>query len=147
MAAFSVKVKGLDFLEKRIKDSHSKITDQYVKIINESVVEISRLAEQRVPKGKTKKLVGSIGYSLYSVSSGASVYASAHYAPYVEFGTGDFGFGIPVYNNVDMNRLENYAFSFKGKRPVIGMPYRPFMFNSYSEVLTTMLNKIKQIKI
>jgi hypothetical protein len=146
MGAFSVKAKGLDFLEKRIKNAHIKITEQYIKIIDESVIEISKLAENKVPRGKTDILAGSIGYTLYNVASGASVYASAHYAPYVEFGTGQ-NFGIPSYRNINSSKLNAYAFTFKRKKQVIGRPYKPFMFNSYSEVYTKMLGKLKKIKI
>jgi hypothetical protein len=146
MNAFSVKVKGLDFLEKRIKNAHTKIAEQYTKIIDESVIEIARLAETKVPRGKTGMLAGSIGYSLYNVASGASVYASIHYAPYVEFGTGENYF-IPSYPNINRSKLEDYAFTFKRKKQVIGRPHKPFMFNSYSEVYTKMLSKLRKIKI
>ena len=146
MNAFSVKVKGLDFLEKRIKDAHIKIAEQYTKIINDSVIEISKLAESKVPIGKTGRLQGSIGYSLYNVATGASVYASIHYAPYVEFGTGK-KFSIPSYPNVNKGKLDAYAFTFKRKKQVIGRPYKPFMFNSYSEVYTKMLSRLRKIKI
>jgi len=146
MNAFSVKVKGLDFLEKRIKTAHIKIAEQYTKIIDESVIEIARLAETRVPIGKTSRLKGSIGYTLYNVASGASVYASMHYAPYVEFGTGQ-KYGIPSYPNINRSKLEAYAFTFKRKKEVIGRPYKPFMFNSYSEVYTKMLSRLRKIKI
>jgi hypothetical protein len=145
MGAFNVKVKGLDFLEKRIKESHSKIAEQYTEAINETVIEISKLAKSKVPV-QTGVLKNSIGYSLYTKAEGASVYASAHYAPYVEFGTGE-NFGIPPYVNVNDGKLKDYAFTFKRKKQVIGRPYKPFMFNSYSEVYTKMLNKLKQIKI
>lgn len=145
MSGFSVKVDGLDFLEKRINNAHKKIAEQYTEIINDSVIEISRQAKSKVPK-KTGRLDESIGYSLYNTASGASVFASAHYAPYVEFGTGS-RFGIPIYQNVDMSKLENYAYTFKRNKAVIGLPYRPFMFNSYSEVYTKMLNRMKGITI
>ena len=145
MNEFSVKVDGLDFLEKRLDEARSKIADQYIKIINDSVIEISSLAKSKVPI-KTGLLKDSIGYSLYNTANGASVYASAHYAPYVEFGTGE-KFGIPIYGNVNMSKLENYAHTFKRNKAVIGLPYRPFMFNSYSEVYNKMLNRIKGITI
>ena len=46
-----------------------------------------------------------------------------------------------------MNDLEAYALTFKKNKKFIGMPYRPYMFNSYSEVLGKMVNKIKKIRI
>ena len=82
------------------------------KIINDSVKEISNAAKAKVPI-KTGLLKNSIGFSTYKQGVGASVYADTRYAAYVEFGTGDFGFGIPVYSNINMNDLEHYALSFK----------------------------------
>ena len=146
MGDFNVSIKGGDALLRKLQKATETIQIETVKIINESVKEISNAAKARVPV-KTGYLKGTIGYTTYQEGEGATVYANARYAPYVEFGTGDFGFGIPVYPNVDMSELEAYALTFKRKKQTIGMPYRPFMFNSYSEVLGKMVNKIKKIKI
>ena len=146
MGDFNVSIKGGDALVRKLQKATEKIQFETVKIINESVREISNAAKARVPV-KTGYLKGSIGYTAYQEGEGATVYANARYGPYVEFGTGDFGFGIPNYPNINMNELEAYAFTFKRKNIPIGMPYRPFMFNSYSEVLGKMVNKIKKIRI
>ena len=146
MGDFNVSIKGGDALLRKLQKATETIQIETVKIINESVKEISNAAKARVPV-KTGYLKGTIGYTTYQEGEGATVYANARYAPYVEFGTGDYGFGIPVYPNVDMSELEAYALTFKRKKQTIGMPYRPFMFNSYSEVLGKMVNKIKKIKI
>jgi HK97 gp10 family phage protein len=146
MGDFNVSIKGGDALVRKLQKATETIQIETVKIINESVKEISVAAKARVPV-KTGYLKGTIGYTKYQEGEGATVYADAHYAPYVEFGTGDFGFGIPVYPNVDMGELEAYALTFKRNKKTIGMPYRPFMFNSYSEVLSKMVNKIKKIRI
>ena len=146
MGDFNVSIKGGDALVRKLQKATETIQIETVKIINESVKEISNAAKARVPV-KTGYLKGTIGYTTYQEGEGATVYANARYAPYVEFGTGDFGFGIPVYPNINMTELEAYALTFKRKKQTIGMPYRPFMFNSYSEVLGKMVNKIKKIKI
>ena len=146
MGDFNVSIKGGDALVRKLQKATETIQIETVKIINESVKEISNAAKARVAV-KTGYLKGSIGYTTYQEGEGATVYANARYAPYVEFGTGDFGFGIPVYPNINMTELEAYALTFKRKKQTIGMPYRPFMFNSYSEVLGKMVNKIKKIKI
>jgi len=146
MGDFNVSIKGGDALVRKLQKATQTIQIETVKIINESVKEISVAAKAKVPV-KTGYLKGTIGYTTYQEGEGATVYADAHYAPYVEFGTGDFGFGIPVYPNVNMSELEAYALTFKRNKKTIGMPYRPFMFNSYSEVLSKMVNKIKKIRI
>ena len=146
MGSFDVNIDGGNALVKKLQKAAETIQMETVKIINESVKEISNSAKSKVPV-KTGFLKGSIGYTTYKEGEGATVYANARYAAYVEFGTGDMGFGIPVYPNVNMNELEAYALTFKKNKKFIGMPYRPFMFNSYSEVLGKMVNKIKKIRI
>ena len=146
MSSFDVTIDGGNALVKKLQKASETIQMETVKIINESVKEISNAAKAKVPV-KTGYLKGSIGYTTYEEGAGATVYANARYAPYVEFGTGDFGFGIHVYPNINMNELEAYALTFKKNKKFIGMPYRPFMFNSYSEVLGKMVNKIKKIRI
>ena len=146
MGSFDVTISGGSALLKKLQQAPETIQAETVKIINDSVKEISNAAKAKVPV-KTGHLKSTIGYTAYQENIGATVYADARYAPYVEFGTGDMGFGIPVYSNLDMNELEGYALTFKKNKKFIGMPYRPFMFNSYSEVLGKMVNKIKKIRI
>jgi HK97 gp10 family phage protein len=146
MSSFDVSIDGGNALVKKLQKATETIQMETVKIINESVKEISNAAKSKVPV-KTGFLKGTIGHTNYQEGVGATVFANARYAAYVEFGTGDMGFGIPVYPNVNMNELEAYALTFKKNKKLIGMPYRPFMFNSYSEVLGKMVNKIKKIRI
>ena len=145
MASFNAKITGVDAIIRKINNAPKKVAEESTKIINDSVKEISNAAKAKVPV-KTGLLKNSIGYSLYTEGVGASVYADTRYAPYVEFGTGE-KFGIPVYSNINMSDLESYALTFKKNKKVIGVPYRPYMFNSYSEVLGKMVNKIKKIRI
>ena len=157
MSSFDVTIDGGNALVKKLQKASETIQMETVKIINESVKEISIKANQRasnLPKinpnskyKRTNNLANSIGFTTYAEGEGATVFAKARYAAYVEFGTGDFGFGIPVYPNLNMNELEAYAKTFQKNKKFIGMPYRPFMFNSYSEVLGKMVNKIKKIRI
>lgn len=145
MATFNAKITGVDAIIRKINNAPKKVAEESTKIINDSVKEISNAAKAKVPV-KTGLLKNSIGYSLYTQGVGASVFADTRYAAYVEFGTGE-KFGIPVYSNINMSDLESYALTFKKNKKVIGVPYRPYMFNSYSEVLGKMVNKIKKIRI
>lgn len=149
MATFNAKITGVDAIIRKINNAPKKVAEESTKIINDSVKEIANAAKARVPVAKINggTLKNSIGYNLYTEGIGASVFADTRYAAYVEFGTGNFGFGIPVYPNINMNDLEEYALTFKKNKNFIGMPYRPYMFNSYSEVLGKMVNKIKKIRI
>jgi HK97 gp10 family phage protein len=148
MAKFGVKIYGADAIIKRLEASPKKMFDESKLIIDVAVIEIAAKAKQEVPV-KTGALRGSIRHAKYQPGKGASVSAgntNIRYAPYVEFGTGT-RFQIPVYQNVNMADLEAYALTFKKSKKVIGVPYRPYMFSSYSEVFTSMIKKLKSVKI
>ena len=148
MAKFGVKIYGADAIIKRLEASPKKMFDESKLIIDAAVIEIAAKAKQEVPV-KTGALRGSIRHAKYQPGKGASVSAgntNVRYAPYVEFGTGT-RFQIPVYQNVNMADLEAYALTFKKSKKVIGVPYRPYMFSAYSEVFTSMIKKLKSVKI
>ena len=148
MAKFGVKIYGADAIIKRLEASPQKMMEESKLIIDAAVIEIAAKAKQVVPV-KTNALKNSIRHSKYQPGKGASVSAgntNVRYAPYVEFGTGT-RFQIPVYPNVNMADLEAYALTFKKSKKVIGVPYRPYMFSAYSEVFTSMIKKLKSVKI
>jgi HK97 gp10 family phage protein len=148
MAKFGVKIYGVDAIIKRFDAAPQKMMDESKLIIDAAVIEIAAKAKQVVPV-KTNALKNSIRHSKYQPGKGASVNAgntNVRYAPYVEFGTGT-RFQIPVYPNVNMADLEAYALTFKKSKKVIGVPYRPYMFSAYSEVFTSMIKKLKSVKI
>jgi HK97 gp10 family phage protein len=148
MAKFGVKIYGADAIIKRLEASPQKMMEESKLIIDAAVIEIAAKAKQQVAV-KTGALKASIRHAKYQPGKGASVSAgntNVRYAPYVEFGTGT-RFQIPVYQNVNMADLEAYALTFKKSKKVIGVPYRPYMFSSYSEVFTSMIKKLKSVKI
>ena len=148
MAKFGVKIYGVDAIIKRFDAAPQKMMDESKLIIDAAVIEIAAKAKQQVPV-KTGALRASIRHAKYQPGKGASVSAgntNIRYAPYVEFGTGT-RFQIPVYQNVNMAELEAYALTFKKSKKVIGVPYRPYMFSAYSEVFTSMIKKLKSVKI
>ena len=148
MAKFGVKIYGVDAIIKRFDAAAQKMMDESKLIIDAAVIEIAAKAKQEVPV-KTSALKNSIRHSKYQPGKGASVSAgntNVRYAPYVEFGTGT-RFQIPVYQNLNMSDLEAYALTFKKSKKVIGVPYRPYMFSAYSEVFTSMIKKLKSVKI
>ena len=159
MAKFKVSIYGVDQIIKRFDAAPQSMYNQSKAIIDETVNEMATKAYQKAsnlpiinPNSKykrTNKLANSIRQTKYSPGKGASVSAgntNVRYAPYVEFGTGT-RFQIPVYPNVNMADLEAYALTFKKSKKVIGVPYRPYMFSAYSEVFTSMIKKLKSVKI
>lgn len=148
MAKFGVKIYGADAIIKRLEAAPQKMFEESKLIIDAAVMEIAAKAKQQVAV-KTGALKASIRHAKYQPGKGASVSAgntNVRYAPYVEFGTGT-RFQIPVYPNVNMADLEAYALTFKKSKKVIGVPYRPYMFSAYSEVFTSMIKKLKSVKI
>lgn len=147
------KSKSVTSLSKRLKEAPYLVTQQVQKIINESVIAIENNARARAPLGKTGQLKASIYSMPYNMNVGAKVGSKGHmgrranYSPFVEFGTGP-SFQIPYYRNLNMNKLEGYAQTFKRNNGnVVNLPHRPFLFLSASEELYKMVNQIKKIKI
>lgn len=100
-------------------------------------LEIVRLAKRAAPVDK-----GTLKQSINSQRSGKTinVIAAAHYAPYVEFGTGG------RVNLDDMLRLgipTSYAAQFKGKGiRDVNLPARPFFFSSARVGFQNLFNRL-----
>lgn len=99
--------------------------------------DIVKLAKRSAPvdKGSLKQSIG-----LQKSGKSITVFANAHYAPYVEFGTG----GMVDLN--DMKKLgipESYAQQFKGKGlRDVNLPARPFFFSSARVGFKNLLNRL-----
>lgn len=158
MAKFNVKILGVDAIIKKFEQAPQEMLAQSTVIINDTVMEISSSAKIKAanlpiinPNSKYKRtgnLSKSIRHTKYQKGKGASVSAgniNVKYAPYVEFGTGS-GFQIDAYPSVNLADVESYAHQFRmGKGS--NMPYRPYMFNTYSESFGKMINRLKKIKL
>lgn len=100
-------------------------------------MEIVRLAKREVPAP-----TGTLRNTISAQRSGKSVnvIAAAHYAPYVEFGTGG------RVNLDDMQQLgipASYAAQFKGKGiRDVNLPARPFFFSSARIGFQNLLNRL-----
>lgn len=100
-------------------------------------MEIVRLAKREVRYDN-----GDLRNSISAQRSGKSinVVAAAHYAPYVEFGTGG------RVNLTDMTELgipPSYAAQFKGKGiREVNLPARPFFFSSARIGFKNLLNRL-----
>ena len=99
--------------------------------------DIVKLAKRSAPvdKGSLKQSIG-----LQKSGKSITVFANAHYAPYVEFGTGG------MVDLDDMKKLgipESYAQQFKGKGlRDINLPARPFFFSSARVGFKNLLNRL-----
>jgi HK97 gp10 family phage protein len=102
--------------------------------------DIVKLAKKSAKVGKVHG--GTLRQSIGLQKSGKSitVFANAHYAPYVEFGTGG------MVDLDDMKKLgipESYAQQFKGKGlRDVNLPARPFFFSSARVGFKNLLNRL-----
>lgn len=100
-------------------------------------MEIVRLAKRSAPVDK-----GSLKQSISTQRSGKSVnvVAAAHYAPYVEFGTGG---SVDLTDMTQLGIPESYAAQFKGKGiREVNLPARPFFFSSARIGFKNLLNRL-----
>jgi len=100
-------------------------------------MEIVRLAKRSAPVDN-----GALKQSISAQRSGKSinVVAAAHYAPYVEFGTGG---RVDLTDMTQLGIPPSYAAQFKGKGiRDINLPARPFFFSSARIGFKNLLNRL-----
>ena len=100
---FKIEIKGLDKLQKKIDKLPRDLTEETSGYLETICQKIQAKAISKAPKdsGDLKKSIDWVGAKL-----SYRIFASMHYAPYVEFGTGT-SLGVPA-------RLTEYASQFKG---------------------------------
>lgn len=102
-------------------------------------LEIVRLAkrEVRYDNGDLRK---SIFAETNKTTKSVVIQALAHYAPYVEFGTGG---SVDLTDMTQLGIPESYAAQFKGKGiRQVNLPARPFFFSSARIGFKNLLNRL-----
>jgi len=100
-------------------------------------LEIVRLAKREVPAP-----TGTLRNTISAQRSGktVNVIAAAHYAPYVEFGTGG---RVDLDDMLRLGIPASYAAQFKGKGiRDVNLPARPFFFSSARVGFQNLLNRL-----
>ena len=107
-------------------------------------LEIVRLAkrEVRYDNGDLRK---SISAETNKTTKSVVIQALAHYAPYVEFGTGG---SVDLTDMIELGIPPSYAAQFKGKGiREVNLPARPFFFSSARVGFNNMLKRVdKKLK-
>jgi HK97 gp10 family phage protein len=106
--------------------------------LGRSAMDIVRMAKQNAPVDK-----GTLKQSIRSERKGKTVevIAGAHYAPYVEFGTGGM---VKLDDMVQLGIPPSYAAQFKGKGiKEVNLPARPFFYNAARIGLKNLLGRLK----
>jgi HK97 gp10 family phage protein len=106
--------------------------------LGRAAMDIVRMAKQNVVVDK-----GPLKQSIKAERKGKTVevIAGAHYAPYVEFGTGGM---VNLDDMVQLGIPPSYAAQFKGKGiKEVNLPARPFFFNAARIGLRNLLVRLK----
>ena len=102
-------------------------------------LEIVRLAKREV-KYDNGDLRKSISAETNKTTKSVVIQALAHYAPYVEFGTGGM---VDLTDMTELGIPESYAAQFKGKGiREVNLPARPFFFSSARIGFKNLLNRL-----
>jgi len=109
-----------------------------------TLLTMERRAKQEVALRATDMgfLKNSIKSALSPDHLGGSVYTYRHYAPYVEFGTGDYA---SVFVPTLEPELQTYAATFKGKKKVKGVKARPYLFPAWRLAVKELEAKLKDL--
>jgi HK97 gp10 family phage protein len=106
--------------------------------LGRSAMDIVRMAKQNAPVDK-----GTLKQSIKSERKGKTVevIAGAHYAPYVEFGTGGM---VKLDDMLQLGIPPSYAAQFKGRGiKEVNLPARPFFYNAARIGLKNLLVRLK----
>ena len=105
--------------------------------LGKTALDIVRLAKKQV-----KAPTGTLRNTIKAERKGKTVevIAGAHYAPYVEFGTGG---SVDLNDMLELGIPASYAAQFKGKGiRDVNLPARPFFFSSGRIGFKNLLNRL-----
>lgn len=138
MNPFSVNIEGLNDLIKRVDDKAKNLSNEVDAELAATTLEMQSDAKKAAPVD-----FGKLRSSITSFKAGELAYdvaAQAHYAAYVEFGTGTL-VNVP-------EGLEEYAIQFKGKGVrKVNLPARPFMWPSVRKRVPELIDRISKILV
>jgi hypothetical protein len=136
---FNIRIEGLDRSLQKLANLQAQNKNEVKKAINETAVNIERKAKENLAALPFKDSAGGLaqsGYILYDADGyGTSVGFNAHYAPYVEYGTG---------TEVDVPQgFEAYAMQFK-RGDGINIPAMPYFHPAIESELQNLKRKLER---
>jgi HK97 gp10 family phage protein len=127
----------LSKLKKKLDNLRAFESQKLSNELGKTALDISRMAKQTAPVDS-----GSLKQSIKAERKGKTVevIAGAHYAPYVEFGTGG---SVDLNDMLQLGIPASYAAQFKGKGiRDVNLPARPFFFSSARIGFKNLLNRL-----
>jgi HK97 gp10 family phage protein len=135
----SVKINQSDLAKLKSKLNNLRAFDKKTlsNELGKTAFDIARKAKQSAPVDN-----GTLKQSIRTELKGKTVevIAGAHYAPYIEFGTGG---QVKLDDMLELGIPASYAEQFKGKGlRNVNLPARPFFFSSAREGLKNLLVRL-----
>tara|TARA_R110000851_G_scaffold32299_2_gene86823 strand:- start:4015 stop:4452 length:438 start_codon:yes stop_codon:yes gene_type:complete len=135
----SVKINQSDLAKLKSKLNNLRAFDKKTlsNQLGKTAFDIARKAKQSAPVDN-----GTLKQSIRTELKGKTVevIAGAHYAPYIEFGTGG---QVKLDDMLELGIPASYAEQFKGKGlKNVNLPARPFFFSSAREGLKNLLVRL-----
>ena len=126
-------------LKKKLKALEDLSKQELSNELGRMALDSSRRAKKAVPVNKSA-LINSIGVERLTKTS-LSIFAKAKYAPYVEFGTGQY---VTLDDMKELGIPDSYAAQFKGSKPGYMRP-QPFFFISIRKAFAEGLKRVEAI--
>ena len=135
----NIKIDQSDLLQlkKKLDNLRAFESQKLSNELGKTALDISRIAKQSAPVDS-----GTLKQSIKAERKGKTVevIAGAHYAPYVEFGTGG---SVDLDDMLKLGIPSSYAAQFKGKGiRDVNLPARPFFFSSARIGFKNLLNRL-----
>lgn len=139
---FTVKIQGLESVLKKIERYDKALGEGVINELSQGAKNIAAVAKVNAPTGKTGALAASGGFDI-SQPYRKSIFFTAPYAPYVEFGTGS-----KVFQSVNGFAFTPEMKDFAREFYVNGMgrmPARPYLFPAYSAEIVQIRKRIRNL--
>ena len=131
-----IELTGVKEFKRKLDSYKRSITRELERDTDRALINIQTGAKRRVVVD-TARLRSAIHYRRDGTSGEVSVYYSVHYAPYIEFGTGNL-VSVP-------DELKEIAEEFRGKgQRQVNLPARPFLYPAFLEERSKYINRMRK---
>lgn len=137
-----IELKGIEKFKRELGKVKSEITRDIERTTSASLLRIQSDAKRKAPVNKKVgaggRLRGAIHFRQEGTSGEVAVYDSVHYAPYIEFGTGNM-VSVP-------DELQEIAEQFRGRGVrQVNLPARPFLYPALVKERPKYIRNLKSV--
>lgn len=132
-----IELKGISQFKREIDKVKSDITREIERTTSASLLRIQSDAKRKAPVD-TGRLRAAIHHRQEGTDGEVAVYDSVHYAPYIEFGTGNL-VSVP-------DELQEIAEQFRGRGVrQVNLPARPFLYPALVKERPKYIRNLKSV--